>query len=109
MKHSKHFAMQSIVVTLSLMQPRILMAMSRDGLLPPLFSEVNRHTQVPVKSTVITGICAALLAFFMDVSQLAGMVRYVLEYFSPLLQAYAYCNAILFQGCKTKKRLCTLS
>ncbi|KAJ0966375.1 hypothetical protein J5N97_027513 [Dioscorea zingiberensis] len=55
-------------------QPRILMAMARDGLLPPFFSDVNKHTQVPVKSTILTGICAALLAFFMDVSQLAGMV-----------------------------------
>ncbi|XP_015866464.3 cationic amino acid transporter 2, vacuolar [Ziziphus jujuba] len=55
-------------------QPRILMAMARDGLLPSFFSDVNKHTQVPIKSTIITGICAATLAFFMDVEQLAGMV-----------------------------------
>ncbi|XP_010511379.1 PREDICTED: cationic amino acid transporter 2, vacuolar [Camelina sativa] len=55
-------------------QPRILMAMARDGLLPSIFSDVNRHTQVPVKATVATGLCAATLSFFMDVSQLAGMV-----------------------------------
>uniref|UniRef100_A0A7N1A6W2 Cationic amino acid transporter C-terminal domain-containing protein n=1 Tax=Kalanchoe fedtschenkoi TaxID=63787 RepID=A0A7N1A6W2_KALFE len=55
-------------------QPRILMAMARDGLLPPFFFEVNKKSLVPVKSTVATGICAALLAFVMDVSQLAGMV-----------------------------------
>lgn len=56
------------------MQPRILMAMARDGLLPSFFADVNKRTQVPVKSTVVTGLCAAALAFFMDVSQLAGMV-----------------------------------
>ncbi|KAF9599517.1 hypothetical protein IFM89_038737 [Coptis chinensis] len=55
-------------------QPRILMAMARDGLLPQFFSDVNRRTQVPVKGTIVTGICAAFLSFFMDVSQLAGMV-----------------------------------
>ncbi|MQM04679.1 hypothetical protein Taro_037481, partial [Colocasia esculenta] len=55
-------------------QPRILMAMSRDGLLPPFFADINKKTQVPVKSTILTGFCAAFLAFFMDVSQLAGMV-----------------------------------
>lgn len=55
-------------------QPRILMAMARDGLLPSFFSDVNKHTQIPIKSTVATGIGAATLAFFMDVSQLAGMV-----------------------------------
>ncbi|KAG6642819.1 cationic amino acid transporter 2, vacuolar-like isoform X1 [Carya illinoinensis] len=55
-------------------QPRILMAMARDGLLPPFFSDVNRRTQVPLKGTIVTGIGSAILAFFMDVSQLAGMV-----------------------------------
>lgn len=50
------------------------MAMARDGLLPSFFSDVNRRTQVPVKATITTGIGAATLAFFMDVSQLAGMV-----------------------------------
>ncbi|CAA2955971.1 cationic amino acid transporter 2, vacuolar-like [Olea europaea subsp. europaea] len=55
-------------------QPRILMAMARDGLLPSFFSDVNKHTQVPVKSTVVTGLLSGILAFFMDVEQLAGMV-----------------------------------
>ncbi|CAK9319619.1 unnamed protein product [Citrullus colocynthis] len=55
-------------------QPRILMAMARDGLLPSFFSDVNKKTQVPVKSTIASGVGAAGLAFFMDVSELAGMV-----------------------------------
>ncbi|CAN1271859.1 Cationic amino acid transporter 2, vacuolar [Linum perenne] len=55
-------------------QPRMFMAMARDGLLPSFFSEIDKHTQVPVKSTIVIGILAAALAFFMDVSQLAGMV-----------------------------------
>ncbi|VFQ61622.1 unnamed protein product [Cuscuta campestris] len=55
-------------------QPRILMAMGRDGLLPSFFSDISEHTQVPVKSTLATGVSIAALAFFMDVSQLAGMV-----------------------------------
>ncbi|KAG6642823.1 cationic amino acid transporter 4, vacuolar-like isoform X3 [Carya illinoinensis] len=55
-------------------QPRILMAMARDGLLPSFFSDISERTQVPVKGTITTGIFAAALAFFMDVSQLAGMV-----------------------------------
>ncbi|KAL6539692.1 Carnitine O-acetyltransferase mitochondrial [Orobanche hederae] len=55
-------------------QSRILMAMARDGLLPSFFSDVNRSTQVPVKSTIVTGLVATILAFFMDVEQLSGMV-----------------------------------
>nr|GMD42646.1 cationic amino acid transporter 4, vacuolar-like isoform X1 [Ipomoea batatas]GMD44896.1 cationic amino acid transporter 4, vacuolar-like isoform X1 [Ipomoea batatas] len=50
------------------------MAMGRDGLLPSFFSDISKHTQVPVKGTLATGIFIATLAFFMDVSQLAGMV-----------------------------------
>lgn len=55
-------------------QPRILMAMARDGLLPSFFSDVNRKTQVPTKSTIVTGLLAATMAFCMDVDQLSGMV-----------------------------------
>lgn len=50
------------------------MAMARDGLLPSFFSDINKHTKVPVKSTVVTGIAAAALAFLLDIDQLAGMV-----------------------------------
>ncbi|KAK8971526.1 Cationic amino acid transporter 2, vacuolar [Platanthera guangdongensis] len=50
------------------------MAMARDGWLPSFFSDVNERSQVPVKGTIITGVSAAILAFFMDVSQLSGMV-----------------------------------
>lgn len=62
------------ILNLFVSQPRILMAMARDGLLPSFFSDVNKSTQVPIKSTVITGVIAATLAFFMDVAELAGMV-----------------------------------
>lgn len=58
------------------------MAMARDGLLPSFFSDVNRHTHVPVKSSIVTGICAGSLSFFMEVSQLAGMV---IKYFPSFL------------------------
>ncbi|PWA87941.1 high affinity cationic amino acid transporter [Artemisia annua] len=55
-------------------QPRILMAMARDGLLPSFFSDINKRTHVPVKSTIATGIFIAFLSFSMNVDQLAGMV-----------------------------------
>jgi len=67
-------------VLLNVFQPRILMAMARDGLLPPFFSDINRHSQVPVKSTIVTGLVAAVLAFSMEVSELAGMVSLLLQH-----------------------------
>ncbi|KAL0838394.1 hypothetical protein Bca101_090284 [Brassica carinata] len=57
-----------------LAQPRIFMAMARDGLLPAFFAEINPRTHVPVKNTIVIGVLAASLAFFMDVSQLSEMV-----------------------------------
>lgn len=67
-------ALSSTLMGSLLPQPRILMAMARDGLLPSFFSKLNEKTSVPVNSTLVSGFVAALLAFFMDVSQLAGMV-----------------------------------
>ena len=58
------------------------MAMARDGLLPAFFAEINPRTHVPVKNTIVIGVLAASLAFFMDVSQLSEMVNLSL----PLLQ-----------------------
>lgn len=86
--------------------------MARDGLLPPFFSDVNNHTQVPVKSTILTGICAAALAFCVDVSELAGMVRLVSELFilicgtkSNLLQFFFIIkHKIFFFFCQIEKR-----
>ncbi|GKD83825.1 cationic amino acid transporter 2, vacuolar-like protein, partial [Tanacetum coccineum] len=40
-------------------RPRILMAMDREGLLASFFSDVNKRTQVPIKSTILTGTVAA--------------------------------------------------
>ncbi|KAL5540509.1 hypothetical protein UlMin_042350 [Ulmus minor] len=68
-----------------LLQPQILMAMARDGLLLPFFSKGNKRTQVPLKSTKATGIGATILAFFMDVSQFMLIVRYVPPDEVPLL------------------------
>ncbi|KAL5547295.1 hypothetical protein UlMin_006982 [Ulmus minor] len=66
----------------SISKPRIMMAMARDGLSWSCFSDINEHTHVPVKGTAVSGICAAILAFFMDVSQLSGMVSTLLAFTS---------------------------
>jgi cationic amino acid transporter 1 len=74
---------------LFILQPRILMAMARDGLLPSFFSKLNEKTSVPVNSTLVSGFVAALLAFFMDVSQLAGMVSSIVFHICHVF--YIYC------------------
>ncbi|GJT04584.1 RNA-directed DNA polymerase, eukaryota, reverse transcriptase zinc-binding domain protein [Tanacetum coccineum] len=49
------------------------MAMARDGLLPSFFSDINKRTQVLVKSTIATVIVIVVLSFSVNVDQLAGM------------------------------------
>lgn len=46
-------------------QTRILFAMSRDGLLPKIFSRVNPHTLSPSSNTVIVAVFVGLIAAFL--------------------------------------------
>lgn len=54
---------------------RILTAMSRDGLLSPLFSTINKETQTPIKNTVICGTVMAVMAGFIPLNALAELVN----------------------------------
>jgi len=54
---------------------RILVAMSRDGLLPHLFAKVNDKTHTPVKNTVICGLIMAVMAGFIPLGALAELVN----------------------------------
>ncbi|CAI7795199.1 unnamed protein product [Closterium sp. NIES-53] len=55
-------------------QPRILMVMARDGLLPAWFGRIDKATGVPQNATAVTGLLAAAMAFVLDIGQLSGMV-----------------------------------
>ncbi|MFC3059388.1 amino acid permease [Paenirhodobacter populi] len=46
-------------------QTRILFAMSRDGMLPPVFSKVNPHTMTPTVNTFVVACCVAAIAAFL--------------------------------------------
>jgi amino acid transporter len=54
-------------------QTRILFAMSRDGMVPPIFHRVHRRTLTPVPNTLIVGTLIALLAGVVPLSFLAEM------------------------------------
>ena len=63
-------------VTLVVMygQTRILFAMGRDGLLPPLFAKVNPRSKTPVNNTIIVAVIVSILAGFVPLDYLADMV-----------------------------------
>jgi APA family basic amino acid/polyamine antiporter len=64
----------SVVLVLILGQPRILLAMSRDGLLPPAFSKVHGTYKTPYFATWVTGIVAATMAGLFPLGILAELV-----------------------------------
>ncbi|MDD2769554.1 MAG: amino acid permease [Methylococcus sp.] len=54
---------------------RIIFAMSRDGLMSPWFSAVNRRTQTPVRVIVLCGLCISAIAGLIPLGELAELVN----------------------------------
>ena len=64
----------SVVLVMLMGQPRIFYAMSRDGLLPPVFGKVHPRYQTPYVATIITGIVAAIIAGIFPIGLLGELV-----------------------------------
>jgi basic amino acid/polyamine antiporter, APA family len=54
-------------------QTRILFAMGRDGMIPPLFHRLNPRTLTPVPATIIVAVVVSLLAGLLPINFLAEM------------------------------------
>jgi APA family basic amino acid/polyamine antiporter len=65
----------TVMMILLLGQSRVFFAMSRDRLLPPVFSRVNERFGTPVRTTVTTGAVVAVLATFLPLTELAELVN----------------------------------
>jgi len=66
----------SVLVVMMLSQPRVLLAIARDGLLPPsFFGAVHEKFRTPWKSTILTGFFVALLAAVLPLELLAELVN----------------------------------
>jgi APA family basic amino acid/polyamine antiporter len=66
-------ATASVLLIFQLGQPRIWMAMSRDGLLPKAFSRIHPKFQTPSFATIITGIVVAVPALFMNLTEVTDL------------------------------------
>ncbi len=67
--------MTSVLLVMLQSQARIFMAMSRDGLLPKVFSVVHPRFRTPHLSTLITGTAICLVAAFTPIQKLEEMVN----------------------------------
>ncbi|MGB6605648.1 MAG: amino acid permease [Steroidobacteraceae bacterium] len=66
--------MTSVILTSLLGQPRILLSMADDGLLPPFMSRCHPRFKTPHVATVITGVFAALIAGVFPLDLLADLI-----------------------------------
>ncbi len=64
----------SVLLVMMLSQPRVMLALGRDGLVPNgFFGDVHPKWRTPWKSTILTGIFVAAMAGFLPLSLLAEM------------------------------------
>jgi APA family basic amino acid/polyamine antiporter len=65
----------SVLLVMLLGSARILMAMSRDGLLPPLFAAIHPTFRTPWKGTMAVGVFVALMAGLLPLDALLEMTN----------------------------------
>ncbi|MEW2576034.1 amino acid permease [Streptomyces syringium] len=65
----------TVCMILLLGQSRVFFAMSRDGLLPRIFSRVHPKFGTPYRSTILLGVVVAVLAGFTSIDVLAELVN----------------------------------
>jgi len=65
----------SVLLVMMLSQPRVFLAMARDGLVPPsFFGAVHPKYLTPWKSTILIGICVGLMGSLLPLRILAELV-----------------------------------
>lgn len=66
--------LSSVILVMLMGQPRIFFTMSKDGLLPPIFSKVHPRFKTPYISTIVTGSVAMVIAGILPISILGELV-----------------------------------
>jgi basic amino acid/polyamine antiporter, APA family len=80
----------SVILVSLLGSTRVLMAMSRDGLLPPAFSAVHPRLKTPWKGTMLVGLCVALMAGLLPLDALLELTN-----IGTLFAFATVCGAVL--------------
>ncbi|HZF07818.1 MAG TPA: amino acid permease [Thermoanaerobaculia bacterium] len=81
----------SVLLVMMLSQPRVMLAMARDGLVSPsFFGAIHEKFRTPYKSTILTGICVAIMGGLLPLRILADLVN-----IGTLLAFVIVCAAVL--------------
>jgi amino acid transporter len=93
-------AMASALLAYQLGQPRIWMSMSRDGLLPKVFSNVHPRFRTPSFSTILTGFVVAVPTLFMNLTEVTDLTS-----IGTLFAFAVVCAGVLrLQGSEQQRR-----
>src|SRR5256886_1129922 len=65
----------SVLLVFQLGQPRIFMAMARDGLLPQYFAKIHPRFRTPYITTIWTGVAVRAVAMLTDIGSLADLTN----------------------------------
>ena len=86
----------SVLLVMMLSQPRVMLAMARDGMVPQsFFGAVHSKFRTPWKSTILTGFFVALMAALLPLRILAELVN-----IGTLLAFIIVCAAVLIMRYK---------
>jgi len=66
----------SVLMVMIMGQSRIFLGMSKDGLIPKMFSDLHPARKTPAKSLMLLGIVIATIAAFTPISKLADMTSF---------------------------------
>ncbi|HET8833968.1 MAG TPA: amino acid permease [Gemmatimonadales bacterium] len=66
--------LSSVILVMLLGQPRVFYAMSKDGLLPPVFSKVHPKFRTPYLASAVTGVAAMVFAGLLPIGLLGELV-----------------------------------
>ena len=67
--------LSSVLLVFQLGQPRIIMAMGRDGLVPQFFSRLHPRYRTPYITTILTGVVVGGVAMLIDIGSLADLTN----------------------------------
>jgi len=68
-------AMTAVLLVFQLGQPRILMAMSRDGLLSPWFARIHPRYRTPHVTTILTGVFVGFFAAIANIDEIVQLTN----------------------------------
>ena len=91
-------ALATVFLVFQIGQPRLWMAMSRDGLLPRAFSSIHPRFQTPWFATIITGLVVAIPALFMNLSEVTDLAS-----IGTLFAFVVVCAGVLFKDKEFKE------